>query len=230
MKAALLPLMLAAMAISSAAHARPEQAWRELQRGGELGDEPQNGPAPAAPAMPQAPSSPVGRPAPAPRPAAPDHGAPATPRSPVGAAPRASRPVPPGIISRGSRYDHDTWNSRGSGTWGSSSRSRDHYWSHDYDRYRAQTFRYRNSRYYSTVRFRVGAYAWPRGYSYSRWYTGDLLPWSFFYDDRYHLDQYWSYRLYTPPAGCRWVRVGDDALLITRYDGRVLDVIYDVFW
>ena len=33
-----------------------------------------------------------------------------------------------------------------------------------------------------------------------------------------------------PPIGYEYVRVGDDVLLVDMFSGRVVQVIYDVFW
>jgi Ni/Co efflux regulator RcnB len=71
---------------------------------------------------------------------------------------------------------------------------------------------------------------WPRGYVSSSWLIGEWLPQAFYDDDRYLVPQYWAYELYSPPYGYRWVRVGSDALLIDRYSGQVLDIVYSVFW
>ena len=33
-----------------------------------------------------------------------------------------------------------------------------------------------------------------------------------------------------PPIGCEWVRVGNDALLVDIWTGRVVAVYYGLFW
>jgi Ni/Co efflux regulator RcnB len=99
----------------------------------------------------------------------------------------------------------------------------------DYDRYRAQNFRFDGGRYYARSRYRIGAFLWPRGFGVRSWLIGEWLPSTFFLDSRYLLD-YWRFGLYEPPAGARWVRVGDDALLVDDFDGEVLDAIYNLFW
>jgi Ni/Co efflux regulator RcnB len=38
------------------------------------------------------------------------------------------------------------------------------------------------------------------------------------------------YRLYSPPYGYHWVRVGSDVLLTAVATGIVLDVIYDIWY
>jgi Ni/Co efflux regulator RcnB len=93
-----------------------------------------------------------------------------------------------------------------------------------------QRYRYDNGHYYSRTRYSVGRFVWPRGYVSSSWLIGEWLPQAFYDDDRYLVPQYWAYELYSPPYGYRWVRVGSDALLIDRYSGQVLDIVYSVFW
>lgn len=99
----------------------------------------------------------------------------------------------------------------------------------DYDRFRAEHFRFDGGRYVGRTRYRLGSYVWPRGFGVHVWLAGDWLPPAFFLDGRYALE-YWRYGLYPPPPACRWVRVGDDALLVDNFNGEVLDVIYRLFW
>lgn len=99
----------------------------------------------------------------------------------------------------------------------------------DYDRYRLQHFRFDDGRYFGRSRYHAGAFLWPRGFGVRLWLIGEWLPSTFFLDSRYMLD-YWRFGLYQPPAGCRWVRVGDDALLVDDFNGEVLDVVYSLFW
>jgi len=91
----------------------------------------------------------------------------------------------------------------------------------------------RYSQYYrnwnSQSRFRAGVYYRPQGYAYRRWSYGDILPRAF-WGSRYWLSNYYSYDLPPPPPGTIWVRYGDDALLIDRYSGEVIQVSYSVFW
>lgn len=91
----------------------------------------------------------------------------------------------------------------------------------------------RYSNYYrnwnSASRYRAGAYYRPSGYYYRRWTYGDVLP-SLFWGNRYWLNNYYAYDLPPPPVGTIWVRYGDDALLIDRYTGEVIQVSYSVFW
>lgn len=99
----------------------------------------------------------------------------------------------------------------------------------DYDRYRADHFRFDSGRYFGRSRYYGGAYVWPRGFAVRIWLIGEWLPSVFMFDSRYLLD-YRRFGLYEPPLGCRWVRVGDDALLVDSFNGEVLDAIYALFW
>jgi Ni/Co efflux regulator RcnB len=106
------------------------------------------------------------------------------------------------------------------------------YWYNErgwYDNYRADHFRYRDGRYFSRQRFSIGFYYAPWGYSPRFWLQNWWLPVSY-YDDQYVIDDFWRFDLYEPPYGCRWIRVGNDALLVDRYTGDVVDVIYDLYW
>ena len=99
----------------------------------------------------------------------------------------------------------------------------------DYDRFRLQNFRFQDGRYFGRTRYRAGPYLWPRGFGVHLWLVGEWLPTAFYLDNQYQLD-YWRFGLYEPPLGCRWVRVGNDALLVDDFNGEVLDAIYDLFW
>ena len=81
-----------------------------------------------------------------------------------------------------------------------------------------------------------GAYRLPRyyappgaGYGYRRFGVGFQLSRSLFAQD-YWLDDPYAYRL--PPAygPYRWVRYHGDALLVDLRTGRVIDVVYDIFY
>jgi len=106
------------------------------------------------------------------------------------------------------------------------------YWYNErswYDHYRADHFRYRDGRYFSRQRFSIGFYYAPWGYSPRFWLRDWWLPISY-YDDRYVIYDFWRFELYEPPYGCRWIRVGNDALLVDRFTGDVVDVVYDLYW
>lgn len=123
------------------------------------------------------------------------------------------------------RDDRRAWN----GERGAPPARRDYQW-RDYDRYRAQNFRFDGSRYYGRSRFRAGDFYWPRGYARNVWIVGAWLPSVFFLDARYQLIEYWRFGLYDPPVGCHWIRVGYDAVLVDDFNGEILDEVYDLFW
>ena len=58
---------------------------------------------------------------------------------------------------------------------------------------------------------------------------GDRLP-SSYYARRYVIHDYWRFDLYEPPYWAHWVRVRNDALLIDRDTGEVMDAVYDLYW
>jgi hypothetical protein len=149
----------------------------------------------------------------------------------------------------GYRYDEGRdsrgWNDRdrhNDGRGYSGNRSNDGYryrdnrgrnWRYDlgwYQNYRQQYFRYDRGRYYGRNRFSIGIYLAPRGYSYRVWRVGEWLPYSYYDRGRYDLSDYWHYDLYDPPYWARWIRVGDDALLIDLDTREVIDVVYGLFY
>jgi Ni/Co efflux regulator RcnB len=81
----------------------------------------------------------------------------------------------------------------------------------------------------SPQRFRVQRYRAPVGYHYRRWSFGERLPFGYF-ASQYWLTNFLSYGLFPPPPGYVWVRYGDDALLVDRYTGEIVQVRYDVFY
>jgi len=83
--------------------------------------------------------------------------------------------------------------------------------------------------FHSPKRYRIGAYHGPRGYQYRRWFYGERLP-SIYYARPFWLFNVIAYGLFTPPPGLIWVRYGDDALLIDRYTGEIVQVRYNVFY
>ena len=68
----------------------------------------------------------------------------------------------------------------------------------------------------------------PGGWYYQRWAFGQIFPRMFWARD-YWISDYWMFDLPIPPYGYVWVRYGDDALLINRRNGRVLQVVYGIF-
>ncbi len=110
--------------------------------------------------------------------------------------------------------------------------NRGRHWQYDrgwYDRYRVQYFRYDRGRYFARDRFSIGLYFWPSGHQSRVWIAGEWLP-SVYWSSRYYINDYGRYALYEPPHWGRWVRVGNDALLIDRDNGEILDVVYDLYW
>jgi hypothetical protein len=83
--------------------------------------------------------------------------------------------------------------------------------------------------YRSHQRYRYGYYSPPVGFYAHSWGFGEILPRAWYGSD-YLLNDWWSYGLPYPPLGYDWVRVGDDALLIDSYTGRVVQVVQDIFW
>ena len=77
--------------------------------------------------------------------------------------------------------------------------------------------------------FRGGIYQRPAGWYYRRWTYGDFLP-SLFWGSSYWISDFAYYDLMPPPPDAVWVRDGDDALLIDRYTGEVIQVEYGVFF
>ena len=78
--------------------------------------------------------------------------------------------------------------------------------------------------------FHIGRYSAPyRGYAYRRLNLGFFLE-PLFFGQQYVIYDPWVYHL--PPAygPYEWVRYYDDAVLVDRDTGRVVDVIYDFFW
>jgi Ni/Co efflux regulator RcnB len=82
---------------------------------------------------------------------------------------------------------------------------------------------------YARFRFQLGFYRAPYGYHYRTWHRGDYLPRSY-YGSSYIVYDWRPYRLYAPPYGYHWVRVGNDVLLTAIATGVVLDVIYDIWY
>lgn len=96
---------------------------------------------------------------------------------------------------------------------------------HDSSRDR-ETFR---KVYRAEHRYDVRPYVRPRGWYHRDWVLGDILP-VLFWTRSYWIISYWLYDLPIPPVGCIWVRYGNDALLIDRQTGEVIQVIYDIFY
>lgn len=78
-------------------------------------------------------------------------------------------------------------------------------------------------------RYRAPAYRPPSGWYARSWSYGQIIPRGW-YGSQYRLMEWWDYGLPIPPLGYVWVRVGDDALLVDEYSGRIVQVVYDLFW
>lgn len=83
---------------------------------------------------------------------------------------------------------------------------------------------YRAERHY-----RRPHYVRPQGWFSHRWIFGDILP-AIFWSRNYWIVDYWQFGLPIPPVGYIWVRYGNDALLVDRETGEILQVIYNIFY
>ena len=77
--------------------------------------------------------------------------------------------------------------------------------------------------------YRGPTYHRPPGFTYRRWSYGEFLP-SLFWGSSYWINNSSYYDLMPAPPGTVWVRYGDDAVLIDRYTGEVIQVEYSVFY
>jgi Ni/Co efflux regulator RcnB len=77
--------------------------------------------------------------------------------------------------------------------------------------------------------FHSGNYNAPQGYQYRHWSYGERLPRGYFARD-YWISDFSMFGLFAPPSYLVWVRVGDDALLIDRDSGEIVQVRYGVFY
>ena len=82
---------------------------------------------------------------------------------------------------------------------------------------------------YARYRYHYGHYRAPHGYHYRIWHRGDHLPRAY-YGSSYIVYDWRPYRLYAPPYGYHWVRVGNDVLLTALATGVVLDVLYNIWY
>jgi Ni/Co efflux regulator RcnB len=81
----------------------------------------------------------------------------------------------------------------------------------------------------SGQRFHGGGYHRPPGWYAHGWGVGEILP-PLFWAQEFWLTDYWLFDLSPPPYGYVWVRDGDDALLIDRQTGAIVEVIDGVFY
>jgi Ni/Co efflux regulator RcnB len=81
----------------------------------------------------------------------------------------------------------------------------------------------------ATRRFRAPRpWVAPRGFTYRRFALGERVP-AIFLGATYFLN-FALYGLQAPPPGYIWVRDGNDAVLVDRYTGEVVQVEYDIFY
>jgi Ni/Co efflux regulator RcnB len=77
--------------------------------------------------------------------------------------------------------------------------------------------------------FHRGAYVGPRGFRYSPVTVGYRFA-PDYYGSRYWINNWDAYRLHRPGAYQRWIRYGNDVVLINARTGRVIEVHNDFFW
>jgi hypothetical protein len=123
----------------------------------------------------------------------------------------------------GDRRDGDRrdWDGRRDG------RGDDRRWEGHRDQPRWERGRY-PSVYSSGHRYRRAWYP-PVGFYARAWAFGDFLP-NGWYGPRWWIDEPWDFDLPLPPPGYEWVRVGEDALLVDQWSGRVVQVVRGVFY
>ena len=80
----------------------------------------------------------------------------------------------------------------------------------------------------TTKHYDAGAFVAPSGYTYTRYAIGQRVNGDLLGND-YVLSSYHNYALQAPPSGLTWIRVGDDALLVDRNTGEVVESDYGLF-
>ena len=81
----------------------------------------------------------------------------------------------------------------------------------------------------TTKHYSAGAFTAPSGFAYRRYELGQRVDGELLGTD-YVLTRYGDYGLDAPPsAGLVWIRVGDDALLVDRQSGEVVQSDYGLF-
>lgn len=81
----------------------------------------------------------------------------------------------------------------------------------------------------ATHRYDAGPFDAPAGYTYTRYAVGEHVPPVLLDNGDLMLSDYSDYQLDSPPQGLEWIRVGDDALLVDRSNGEVIQTDYDLF-
>lgn len=88
---------------------------------------------------------------------------------------------------------------------------------------------WQNHRHHHRSLFHLGFYFDPFGWNYYPYQIGWRM-WPSYYSSRYWINDPWYYRLPYAPAGYRWIRYWNDALLVDTWTGEVVDVIPSFFW
>lgn len=83
--------------------------------------------------------------------------------------------------------------------------------------------------FWSPNRFHINPYRAPYGFYARSWGFGDFLPRGW-YGEPYWIGDFINYDLPYPPPGFEWVRVGDDAIMVDQYTGRIVQVVRGIFW
>ena len=121
-------------------------------------------------------------------------------------------------------------NNRPGNAWSGSNRPGNAGWhGNNWRNDRAYWNRYHRS-WTATRRYRWTApYVRPAGWYYRRWTLGAFLP-ALFFAQQYWINNYAMFTLDPPPPGTIWVRYGNDALLVDRNSGEVIQVVYGIFY
>ena len=78
-------------------------------------------------------------------------------------------------------------------------------------------------------RVHLDPFVYPSGWAYRRWAVGAVLP-PVFLVPAYYYANWAPLGLPPPPMGDQWVRYGPDLLLVDTGTGRVIEVVYGVFY
>lgn len=74
----------------------------------------------------------------------------------------------------------------------------------------------------------TSAYSPPPGFHYQAWAVGSVLP-RVYWGRGYWIENYWLFALKAPPWECVWVRYGNDAMLVSRRNGAILQILRHKF-
>jgi len=131
------------------------------------------------------------------------------------------------------RHDRDRHNYNGNHDRHRDNRGHGNGWTHyrnDWNRHPNYWDNRRHDRAdYARYRYHMGGYHRPHGYYHHVWHRGHYLPHGW-YSHSYVIHDWHPYRLYAPPYGYAWVRVGNDVMLTALATGLVLDVIYGIWY